>query len=99
MKDGRRNTVTEKGYLYGVDETIRLHKSGLFMTKGKNKVLLLKLPAGIRSISILDPSLNDLIVYGKVFTFRKGDGFRLLVEDEYGDYHEFIFDGFDFIEQ
>jgi hypothetical protein len=91
--------MTEESYFYGYDDTIKLHESGLFLIKGKSKVLLNKLPIGIKEVRILDEHAHDLNIQGKVFTFSTYRPNILLVTTNEDEYYEFIYDGNRFIER
>ena len=99
MKNWRIREMTEQSYFYGYDDTVKLHQSGLFLIKGKNKVLLNKLPLGIKEIRVLDSHAHDLAIQGKVFTFTPGKDNMILVTTDNEEYYEFVFDGNEFIER
>ena len=68
----RSRNITSKELLYGYDDSIRLAENGLFYVKGKdaNKVVLNKIPTGVKSVEILDEHSDVLSVLSKVFTFK-----------------------------
>jgi hypothetical protein len=103
VRDGRRRKILSGAeYLYGYDDTIKLHPSGLFLIKGHNRVLLNKLPVGVKSIQVLGKDFQEIkIQSSKVFTFRVPRQEILLVElvGEEGMPYEYVFDGIQFVER
>ncbi len=100
MKRNRHlREMTEESYLYGYDDTIKLHPRELSFVKGTQKVPLSKRPAGVKEIRVLDDHAYDLQIQGKVFTFSTYKPNILLVTTNEDDYYEFVFDGKEFIER
>jgi hypothetical protein len=103
VRDGRhRKILSGAEYLYGYDDTIKLDKSGMFLVKGQNRVVLNKMPQGVKRIQILGANYEEIrISSSKVFTFRVPGREILLVEldGEEGEPYEFVFNGSTFEER
>ena len=84
---GMNNIYNSCSELYGKDNSIRLHSSGLFFIKGNNGVTLNKYPFGVRRITILKKGLDGyhypLEVDYKVFYFHEDP---LLLEIEVDEF-------------
>lgn len=84
----RRSSITREELIYGYDNSIRLHESGLFFVKGKdgNKVVLNKFPQNVKTVEILDEHADSLPILSKVFTFKPTTENKVLIETLDGDF-------------
>ena len=84
MKRGN-NGLTREELLYGRDCSIKLHESGLFFIKGRSKVCLNKIPAGVKTVEIIDEHADTIPIRGKVFTFKPTTANKVWVHTYDGD--------------
>ena len=85
------SSITTEQMVYGYDDSVRLHWSNLFFVKGGdgNKVVLNKIPPGVKSVEILDENSDALPILERIFTFKPHTKNVVLITTSSQDYRYF----------